>query len=153
MWTKRQIILQAFDELGIASYAYDIEAEQLQNALQKLNSMMATWSRAGISVGYPLVSSPDAGDIDNETAVPDGAIEAICTSLAMRLAPSLGKTPHPQTALTARIGYQALLIQATRPPEIRQSSLPGGAGNKYLRKEYITPQDRISTGTTDLELS
>ena len=29
-WTKRQFIEQAFDEIGLASYAFDLGPEQMQ---------------------------------------------------------------------------------------------------------------------------
>ena len=29
-WTKRQIVTQAFEEIGLASYVFDLEPEQLR---------------------------------------------------------------------------------------------------------------------------
>ena len=31
-WTKRQYIVDAFEEIGLASYVYDLQPEQLQSA-------------------------------------------------------------------------------------------------------------------------
>jgi hypothetical protein len=43
-WTKREFVVQAFSEIGLASYVYDLQPEQLQTALNRLDSMLATWN-------------------------------------------------------------------------------------------------------------
>ena len=87
-WTRRQFVEQAFEEIGYASYVYDLEPEQLESAGRRLDAMVASWNGKGIRLGYPLPSSPELASLDTETEVPDYANEAIYTNLAVKLAPT-----------------------------------------------------------------
>lgn len=130
-WTKLQFIEQAYDEIGLASYFYDLTAEEQQNALRKLDTMMSTWNGKGIRLSYPLPSSPSDSVISQETTVPDSANEAIYTNLAIRLAPGVGKVVSLDTKEAANSGYQTLLSRATIPKEMQYpGTMPAGAGNK-----------------------
>lgn len=141
-YSKRQFVQAAFAEIGLASYVYDLEPEQLEDAGKRLDSMMAGWNGYGVRLGYPLPGSPELSDLDAETNVPDAANEAIIASLAVRLAPGFGKTVSPDTKATAKNGYNLLLSRAAKPIE-RQlpGHMPLGAGNKPIRNmaEYVTP--------------
>jgi hypothetical protein len=85
-YTKRQFVTSAFEEIGLADYVFDLQPEQLEAALRRLDSMMAEWNAAGIRLGYAMPSSPQDSDLDTETNVPDSAWEAIITNLAIRIA-------------------------------------------------------------------
>lgn len=131
-WTKRQYIQAAFDEIGLATYTFDMQPEQYQSALRRLDTMMADWYERGILLGYPLPLSPQDSDLDEQTFVPDRANDAIVTNLAVKIAPSYGKQVMPQTLTGAREGLNTLLIRAARPyPMQYPSQTPAGAGNKY----------------------
>jgi hypothetical protein len=149
-WTKRQFVVQAFEEIGYASYVYDLEPEQLQAALRRLDAMVATWNAKGIRLGYPLPSSPENSDLDTETNVPDSANEAIYTNLAIKIAPTVGKMVSQDTKATAKSAYDTLVMRAAMPPEMQlPGTLPSGAGNKPWRydDEYITdPSDPLLAG-------
>jgi hypothetical protein len=133
-YTKRQFILAAFEEIGLASYTFDLQPEQLESARRRLDAMIADWNGKGIRLGYPIPSSPEQGSIDEETFVPDSAYEAIICSLGIRLAPSYGKQVMPMTMATAKQGYDTLLQRATFPLEQQlPSTMPAGAGNKPWR--------------------
>jgi hypothetical protein len=133
-WTKGQFINQAFDEIGLASYVFDLSPEQLQNALRRLDTMMAAWNALGIRLGYPLPSSPEDSDLDEETNVPDSAYEAIYTNLGIKLAPSFGKQVMPETKITAKESYNTLLSKAAMPQEQQlPGTMPAGAGKKSWR--------------------
>jgi hypothetical protein len=137
-YTKRQFVEEAFAELGMANYTFDLQPQQLDTALRRLDTMMATWNAKGIRLGYPLPSSPQDSDLDTETQVPDSANEAIVTNLAIRLAPQYGKTVAIDTRTTAKLGYDTLLARATFPAEQQfPRTLPLGAGQKPWR--YDTP--------------
>jgi hypothetical protein len=142
-WTKGQFVTQAFDEIGLAAYVFDLGPEQLESALRRLDSMMATWNAKGIRLGYPIPSSPQNSNLDDETGVPDSANEAIYSNLAVRLAPSFGKTVSPDTKAAAKLGYDALLARATMPMEQQlPGTMPAGAGNKPWRNTdspFLTP--------------
>jgi hypothetical protein len=142
-YTKRQFISAAFEEIGLASYVFDLSPEQLESALHRLDAMMADWNAKGIRLAYPIPSSPQDSDLDEETNVPDSAYEAIICSLAIRLAPRFGKAVMIETKTTAKQGYDILLQRATFPIEQQlPSTMPSGAGNKPWRMQndpYIRP--------------
>jgi len=130
-WTKRQFVNKAFGQIGYASYQYDLDPEQLQDAMTTMDSMVATWNAKGIRIGYPIPSSPENADLDEETNVPDSANEAIYLNLAIRIGPSLGKMISPELKSAAKSAYMALLGNAAVPREQQITNLPRGAGTKY----------------------
>lgn len=142
-WTKRQFVTQAFEEIGLASYVFDLTPEQLDSALRRLDSMIAAWNALGIRLGYPLPSSPDDSDLDEQTNVPDASVEAIYTNLAIKLAPSYGKQVMPDTKATAKESYNTLLSIAAMPMQQQMpGTMPAGAGNKPWRisdTPFLTP--------------
>lgn len=149
-WTKRQFVNQAFDEIGLASYIFDLTPEQLLSALRRLDAMMATWNGLGLRLSYPLPSSPQNSDLDQQTDVPDSAIEAIYTNLGLRLAPAFGKTVSPETRAAAKAAYDVLLQRATAPIDLQlPATMPAGAGNKPWRVDnpfVAPPVDPVQTG-------
>lgn len=138
-WTKRQFVTQAYEEIGYAGYVYDLEPEQLQAAMRRLDSMLATWNGRGVYINYPLPSSPGQADLDDETGVPDWANEAIYLNLAVRIGPTVGKVVSMETKAAARTAYNQVLQQITMPNEMRfPERMPSGAGNKPWR-DYGDP--------------
>jgi hypothetical protein len=149
-WTKRQFVEQAFDEIGLASYTFDLQPEQLQSALRRLDTMMATWNAKGIRLAYPLPSNPQDSDLDQDTEVPDSAFEAIYTNLAVRIAPSFGKQVAIEVKVAAKQAYDVLLQRATAPIEMQlPGTMPAGAGQKPWRTDdpfIVPPQDPVQSG-------
>lgn len=151
-WTKREIINQAFEEIGLAGYVFDLQPQQLESALRRLDGMMATWNGKGIRLGYPLPSSPGLSDLDQETDVPDAAIEAMALNLAVRIAPGYGKTVSPDTKASAKGAYNQLIAQFAKPIEMQLDSMaiPAGAGNKHWRGRkdpfLAPPTDPLQAG-------
>lgn len=135
-WTKREFVVQAFAEIGLASYVFDLTPEQEQTALRQLDSMMATWNARGIRLGYPLPNTPANSSLDEVTTVPDAANETIYQNLAVRIAPGFGKTVSPDTKTNAKAGYIAALTQAAGVPREMQlpNTMGSGAGNKPWRR-------------------
>lgn len=150
-WTKRQYIEQAFTEIGLAGYIFDLTPEELNTALRQLDSMMAAWNAKGIRLGWPMPSSPQNSDLDDETEITDAANEAIYCGLAVRIAPTFGKTIGGQTQFFAKQAYDQLLAIAATPME-RQfpQTMPAGAGNKpwrtYDSPFLRPPQDPLLAG-------
>lgn len=130
-WTKRQIIDEAFSELALQGYEFDITPEEQQTALRRLDTMMATWDGLGIRVGYLLPSSPDESNIDADSGLPDYAVETTYLHLAMRIAAGFGKQLSADTKRSASEGYKALMARAAMPRQQQFSgTLPVGAGNR-----------------------
>lgn len=133
-WTKRQLINEAFGELALQGYEFDITPEEQQTALRRLDTMMATWEARGVRIGYAFPSSPDASDPDRDSGLPDSAVETVYLSLAIRIAAGFGKQLTSDTKRTAREGFDVLLWAAARPIEQQlPSMLPRGAGNRIWR--------------------
>jgi hypothetical protein len=155
-YTKRDIVNRAFEEIGLASYVFDLQAEQLEGALQRLDAMMATWNAKGLRLGYPLPSSTSASSLSQEVGVPDAALEAMHLGLAVRIAPGYGKTPSPDTKSAANMAYKALLSLAAKPVEMQlgNMTIPSGQGNKGWRDNrdpfLQAPVDRLKAGPDSL---
>lgn len=149
-WTKGQFVESAFEEIGMATYVFDLSADQLQGALRRLDAMLASWNAKGIRLGYPLPSSPDDSELSQETNVPDSANEAIYTNLAIKIAPSFGKAVSMDTKMTAKLTLDTLMSRAAFPMEQQlPSTLPAGAGNKPWRYDdpYLAdPVDPLLAG-------
>jgi hypothetical protein len=151
-WTKRELVQNAFEEVGLASYAFDLQPEQFQAGLRRLDNMMATWNSRGLRIGYPLADNPGDSDLDQDATVTDEAIEAIVSNLAIRLAPMMGKTVSPDTKATARSSYMALLSRRSTIPErlIDVNAVPAGQGTKYWRingDPFLSEEERgLTTG-------
>ena len=138
-WTKRQLVIGALEEIGIASFEYDLQADELQSALKRLDVMMAEWNSRGVRIGYPLVSNPENSELDSDSNVPDSAVEAIMTNLAMKLAPSYGREVSRETKTSAKNGLTNQLREAgVLDPVEKQFSgtLPLGQGNKYHNYQH-----------------
>lgn len=142
-WSKRQFITQALTETGLASYVFDMEPEEFESAMYRLDAMMADWNAKGLRLGYPLPGSPQSAELDQQTEVPDAANQAIILNLAVMLAPSYGKTVSPDTKINAKSSFNTLFMLATTPPKRQMpSTMPRGAGNKpwrYAEGDFITP--------------
>lgn len=137
MWTKRQLIDEAFAELALAAYVFDISPEEQQTALRRLDTMMATWEAKGVRVGYAFPANPDDSDLDQACGLPDAAVETVYLSLAIRLAAGKGKQLSVDTRKTAKEGYDTLLWAAAQPqPQQLPGTLPVGAGNRPWRGNW-----------------
>lgn len=133
-WTKGQLVELAAAEMAIAGFVFDIEAEESQFILSRLDLMMATWSAKGIQVGYAFPSSGGGSDGNDASGLPDMAVETVATNLAKRCAPSFGKVLSPQTLSVAEEGYATLLWNAVAPQQQQYpNTLPRGAGSKPWR--------------------
>jgi hypothetical protein len=151
MTTKRELIDLAFETLGIASFAYDIQPEQMESARRKLNSMMAQWNARGIRLGFPIPAAIDGDDLDQETNLPDAALEATYLNLAKRIAPGFGKQLTPETKAMAREAFDAMMVRAVAPIEMQMpAGVPLGAGVRtyYGRAAFTSePTDPLMAGT------
>jgi hypothetical protein len=147
-YSKRQFVESALEEIGLASYVFDLSPQQVESAVRRLDAQMASWNALGIRVGYPLPSSPQDTGLDDETNVPDAAYEAIITNLGIKLAPSYGKTVSADTKATAKRTYDTLLSRAAMPMEMQlPASMPRGAGAKAYDDPFVdNPTEPILAG-------
>lgn len=134
MWTKRELVNQAFGELALYGYEFELSPEEMNTGLIKMDAMLAEWQIRGINIGYNLPSSMEGSDLSDESGVPDYALSAIYTNLAIRLAAGFGKTVPQDLRVTAKQGLDPLYRMAAYPQQQQlRGSVPIGAGNKYWR--------------------
>lgn len=147
-WTKRQLILQAFEAIGLASHTFDLSAEQEQSALRQLDSMMATWNGRGLRLGYPIPSTAGGSRLAEDSEVPDRANEAIYLNLAIRLASGVGRQVSIELKESAKQAYDALLSRSAMPSEMQlPSGVPAGAGHKNSERPFLDPpEDNLLVG-------
>jgi hypothetical protein len=142
--TRRELITGAYGELGISN-EFDVSPDELTGAVTRLNSLMATWNARNLRVGY----SPGTG-LDEATGIVDAADDAVTLNLAIRLAPSVGKIPHPSLVVDARRAYLALLTQRVKLIPVQlPAEMPAGAGNRrYTDRVFVSPpSDPVETGS------
>lgn len=159
MWTKQHLIDEAYNELALQGFVFNLGPEMTQSALRRLDAMMATWDGRGIRIGYALPSSPASSVLDGESGIPDWANEAVFLALAIRLASGLGKTIAPGTAVAAKLAYDVVLARCAFPNEQQlPSNLPRGAGNKTYHGGYdrffhpVTPLETVE-GDSSIDIS
>jgi hypothetical protein len=154
MWTKRAIVRQAFEELGLASYVFDEQPEQLESVKRRLDVMMGTWNAEGIRLSYPM-NGPTASDLDDDSGLPDIAIEAVYLNLAVLIGPMFGKIVSETTKARAKMCKDIIFARGHIPPTQRiPTTMPAGAGNRR-GLIYVSPTtDPLTDGSggTILEL-
>lgn len=143
-WTKEELVKEAFSVLALSGFTFDLSPEMLQMGLRRLDTMLATWNGKGIRLGYPLPASPSDSKLNDDSNLPDAAVEAVYLNAAIRIASSLGKTIPGDVRLSAKAGYDVLAARAAMPSEQQfPSTMPKGAGNKITRtrRPFMPPPD------------
>jgi hypothetical protein len=153
MTTKRQLIVLSYEAVGLAGYIYDLMPEQLESARLKLDAMMAEWNGRGLNLSWPIPSSPENGDIDDETNLPDWALEAVYLNLGPRLANAHGKQVTPMYLAMARAALNGVMSRTVKPAARKMpGGFPLGAGYKTTATFSADPEAVISTNNEELEL-
>ena len=129
MTTRAQILSDAFEAIGIADYVFDVTPEEKAAARRRLDAMMAQWEGEGVVLGY--VPGDTIADDAELIGTPAYADDAIASSLALRLAPSFGKTPMAEVKRAAKVGYGLCVAKTlTIPREVRSQVPIRGAGDR-----------------------
>lgn len=146
---KRGIVEDAFAEIGLAPYIFDLTVGMLQRALRRLEAMVAEWDATDhIRFGYPLSTNPDLDDVIDLPASVEGAL---VTNLAVIIAPGHGKVVSSDTTKAANRSRKAMAnLFGSSIPERNVRALPTGAGDKP-RRAYgtFTPESSNSFTTGD----
>lgn len=133
-WTKRELVDEAFAELALAGYVFDLSPEELASAERRMDAMLAKWGADGLRLGYLMSDRPDLTNPTAQAGIPDHAAEAVYTNLAVRIAQMLGKTVPVATAALAKSAYAQLMRSAAMPTQQQfPDTLPKGAGAKTWR--------------------
>lgn len=155
MYTKKQLIEKAFRAIGLGS-AFNVGPEEMQDALDDLDSMMAAWAGIGLHLGYLMPTNPQDSSTGDASGLPDAANETVILNLGIKLAPGYGKMVAPETKASARAGYLTLLRKAVQPIEQQMpNTMPRGAGSKPWRSTtpfFPTPQSTLDADGAYLNL-
>lgn len=146
----------AYEELARASYVFDITPEEIQSALLRMDSMMATWENFGIRVGYAMTLDPLNADPDQDSGLPQFANMGVFLNLAINIGASIGKALPQSTIALAKQGFDGMQNWClSNPPQMQyKGNLPIGAGWKRRDAQggpfVCPPQDLLTTGPDGL---
>ena len=154
-YTKGELVQSALNEIGIADYDFDIAPEQTESAMRRLDTMIAMWDEKGIKLGYPVANTANGSSAREDSNIPDSAVEAVITNLAVRIAPSYGKVTFPDTKAIAKETLESLYRSFAMDNEMQLPVMAKGAGyknyeNPFSRGAVDTLKDGDSS-TLDLE--
>lgn len=129
--TKRQIVEMAYEECSLAGYEFNVTPEELFSGLRKLDALMAEWAASSKDLGYNFPATFGGGDLEDYSGVPDAAVQGVAISLAMRLAPAMGKQMSAESrASLARSMDTIRALCAVIPQTTYPYGVPVGAGNR-----------------------
>jgi hypothetical protein len=146
-YTKRELVNQALEEIGIADYTFDVTPSETESVMRKLDSMIAGWTLKGIMLGYPSSSMANGSELSQDSNIPASAVEAVVTNLAIKIGPTFGKLLSPDTKSTAKAALNSLFACAAMPHPYQLPSMPKGAGYKSVDNYAFSagPVDKVVT--------
>ena len=125
MATMREVVQDAFEEIGVKTAEVPLTDDELQSGIRRCNDMLTEWADIGITPGYNEVFNGD-----DVIQVDRNAVGAIKYNLATRLAPSYQKIIGIGLATNASTTYETLLASVTDLSNIAYpDTLPLGSGN------------------------
>lgn len=128
---KREIIKGAYEVCGQADSEFNLEPEEFDAACRLLNQLMARWqTQYGLALGYNFPSTGN-GSADEESGLPDDAVEAATQALARRIAPGIGKTFSAEANTNLAESVAGLRSAYGAVPQMQMGrGTPRGAGNR-----------------------
>ena len=102
MATARDIITRSLRELGVVDGAEEVSAEDATASLAVLNDMLAAWELEAIPLGQGAMT------LNSDFVCPDSHLEAIRSSLSVRLSPLFGRQPSQVVIAQASQGLRSL---------------------------------------------
>lgn len=121
----------------MAEYIFDATPEELQSFLRRLDAIAAEWDGQGIRVGYNFGT-----DIEAQSGIPDTMDDCFAVHLAIRMAPSFGKTLSADTRVAATQSFNAMLVARRVMPQVPiPGNMPIGTGMKrgVMEPQYFQP--------------
>ena len=125
MATANDIIISAARRAGIHTNNSPLEADEVQDGLELLNDMLASWEPL-LNLGFSPVAN-----VSDEIRIPRETNAAVIDIFAVRLSPEYSKNVHPALAESARGFWKDLLNAATFIGDVDYpATLPLGSGNQ-----------------------
>ena len=129
--SKRDIIQLAYEECGQAGYEFELVPEEYDSALRRMDAMLAEWLSLGVDLGYNFPTNGTHGTPEEESGIPDAAVNAVATQLARRIAPSIGKTLSAEANGAMAMAWTLLRSTYTKIPSMQLGrQTPRGGGNR-----------------------
>ncbi len=130
--TKRDLIGQAYTECAINGWEYDIQPEELDKALTRLDMLASELTGRGIDISYNAPYAIGQGSLNDELGCPDQAFFGLAVLLAQRLCPTMGKTMGAESKMTLTAAMKAVRSAASSlvPSMILARGTPLGSGNR-----------------------
>lgn len=130
--TKRQIIEMAYEECSLAGYEFNVTPEELFSGLRKLDALMAEWRATDKDLNYNAPEIFGGGDLEDMSGIPDATISGVAISLAMAIAPAMGKAMGRETRQRLSSSMAAIRSICARVRDMGWSrSTVAGSGNRF----------------------
>lgn len=131
--TKRLVVDMAYDEVRMAVPEFQVNPNELNTVLTKLDMLMDEWKVSGIDLGYNAPSIPGNGDLEDPIGIPNAALHSVALYLALRVSPAFGKTLSGETRAAMALSMSNLRGMTAHIPNMRlPRTTPLGQGNRYL---------------------
>ena len=147
MATASEIITDSLGEILVSAAEQPVTGSEMSTAIRFLNRMMAAWSSSGLALGFTVINSSS-----DTVTIPDGAIDGVVASLAVRLAPQYDVTITAELMAAVKMGMNAVRdIAVTVEPTQLPCTMPIGSGNEYSSgnsigdRFYPCPEDTALT--------
>lgn len=126
MATANDIIVRAFNRIGIRASETAIEADEAQDALSLLNDMLVSWEESGLVLGFSPIPN-----LTSIVRIPRGTEFAVKENLAVRLAPEYSREIPDILVASANDAMKDLLQRQGNIGDVDMpGTLPLGSGNR-----------------------
>ena len=143
MDTAQQVVSDALQEILVQADEQSIQATDMQSGIRYLNRMVNEWAALGMPLGFTNITK-----VSDFVTVPDGALSAIISNLAIRLAPQFDAAISIELAAAAKSGMNAVRdLTVTVAPTQMPGTMPLGSGNEGFNQgfEHFYPETSSET--------
>jgi len=135
--SKRQLVEQAFTEVSLNGWEFDITADEKDVALRRLDALMYELASRDVNLSYNFPTAMGEGSLNDALGVPDGAFFGLAIMLAKRLCPTMGKTMSTESRMALNDAQKAVYgIGQTIPAVNFANGTAWGSGNKPWSSRY-----------------
>jgi hypothetical protein len=132
MDTAEQVVSDALQEILVQADEQSIQATDMQAGIRYLNRMVNEWAARGMPLGFTNITK-----VSDFVTVPDGALGAIVSNLAIRLAPQFDAAIPIELAAAARSGMDAVRdLTVTSSATQMPGTMPVGSGNEGFEQGF-----------------
>lgn len=134
MATVAQVLKQALQEILTQASEAPLEADEYQDAIFVLNTMMNEFEGNGLNLGWS-----DVSNLADEITSPASINSSIVSNVAIRLAPQFMGSVTPELMRKAELGLKIMAkVGISIEPTEFANTLPIGSGNsrQYGSKYY-----------------